>query len=156
MKRHLFALFALVAWSLMAAPALGSQERILSPKKVVLTAEAGKPFGEVTAEVATRGGKKDMCFGKVRLRVGGKWHQVPKKALADLSFGMLQKVELRTERGNDDAPWLYVYAEIAVQADAGHWVTRKVHFAYQKGRFEHRSLTTPQGEGKSKWDKLDL
>lgn len=141
---------------LTAAPAMGSQERILSPKKVVLTADAGKPFGQVTAAVTTRGGKKDMRFGKVRLQVGGEWHKVPEKALADLSFGMLQKVELRTERGFGDAPWLYVYAEIAVQDDAGRWVTRKVHFAYHKGRFEHRSLTTPRGDGKTKWDKLDL
>lgn len=150
------ALVATLSGLLAASPALGSQERILSPKKVVLTAEAGKPFGEVTAEVTTRGGKKDLRFGSVRLRVGGEWHQVPKKALVDLSFGMLQKVELRTERGFGDAPWLYVYTEIAARADAGRWVTRKVHFAYHKGRFEHRSLTTPRGEGKTKWDKLDL
>ncbi|MBN2497648.1 MAG: hypothetical protein JXR96_23850 [Deltaproteobacteria bacterium] len=150
------AVFLLSACTLAAQPALGSQERILSPRKVSLVADAGAPFGEVCARIETATEAGTIRFASVELELGGQRHRVPAKGLSGLGFVMLQKVELRTERGWDDAPWLYVYAEVAEMQGSQRWITKKVHFAFHKGRFEYRSISTPDGKGAEKWDKLEL
>ena len=151
MKTCLIALVGLVC-----LPALASQEKIIQPYKVTVSADAGKPFGDVTVEITTDRKADNPKITAIRLKVDGEWQDVPKKAFTDLDSPLLNETEIRTEVGRDDSPWLYIYFEVSHRDNSGTWRPKQVHIGYHKGRFEQRSITTPTSDTESKWDKMEL
>ncbi|MBW1810791.1 MAG: hypothetical protein JRJ19_13740 [Deltaproteobacteria bacterium] len=140
----------------LVTPVSGSQERTHFPYSISMSADTGKLFGEVSVQIESERDKSKPKIKSIRLQIKGKWKTVPAKAFADLESPLLHKSEIRTERGWGDSPWLYIYFEVLHWDDKGKWHTRKVHIAWHKGRFEHRSITYQKPDGSTKWEKLDL
>lgn len=151
MMRSLVLVFLLTASSLFA-----SQERIIQPNQVTVSADAGKPFGDVIVEIKTTKESDNARITGIRLNIDGAWKDVPQKAYADLRSPLLNRVEIRTESGYDDSPWLYIYFEVAHQDKTGKWNPTLVHIAYHKGRFEKLLITTPVSDSEWQNETKDL
>lgn len=136
--------------------AAASEEEIHSPYEIIVSADTGKLFGDVTVEIKTDKRIKAPKIISIRVKIGGEWKDVPEKAFSDLDSPLLNKTEIRTEVGYDDSPWLYIYFEVGHRDKNGKWNPKRVHIAYHKGRFESRSITTPVSDSKSDWKKIEL
>jgi hypothetical protein len=132
-----------------------SKERVIEPYQVTISADAGKPFGEVTLEIKTNKVPNSPKITSIRLKVNGEWKDVPKRAFVDLDSPLLTKTAIRTESG-DDSPWLYIYFEVSHQDENGVWAPKRVHISYHKGKYESRGIDTPSADGSSKWDETEL
>jgi hypothetical protein len=153
MKSPFIALLLTLAF---CSSASASKERILEPYQVTISADAGKPFGEVTIEIKTNKAPNNPRITSIRLNVNGKWKDVPKKAFSDLDSPLLTKTAIRTEKGHDDSPWLYIYFEVFHTDENGTIAPKKIHICYHKRKFERRSIDTPAADGSSKWDNTPL
>lgn len=140
----------------LAARAEASEEELLRPNYVLITADARESFGEVTLEIKTDRKAAQPRITAIRLKVGGAWKTVPKKAFADLEPPDLNTAQIRMEAGYDSYPWLHIYFEVNHKDKDGRWAPRKIHIAYHKGRFEYRSVSTPVQGAQPDWQKLDL
>jgi hypothetical protein len=136
--------------------ASASKERIIEPHQVAISGDAGKPFGEVTIEIKTNKAPNKPKITSIRLKVNGEWKDVPKKAFADLDSPLLMKMEILTERGYDDSPWLYIYFELFHRDEKGTDAPKRVHICYHKHKFERRTIDTPSADGSYKVDNMSL
>jgi len=153
MKLPFIVLLTMLAF---CSSASASKERILEPYEVTISADAGKPFGEVRIEIKTNKAPDNPKITSIRLKVNGEWKDVPKKAFADLDSPLLTKTEIRTERGYDDSPWLYICFEVFHKDENGRVAPKMVHICYHKRKFESRGIETPSADGSSKWDSTSL
>lgn len=122
----------------------------------MISANAGETFGEVTLEIKTDKKPGQPKITGIRLKIDGKWKNVPKKAFADLEPPDLTKAGIRTEGGFDKYPWLHIYFEVNQKDKSGKWRPQKVHISYHNGRFEYRSVATPVDGAQPDWQKIDL
>jgi hypothetical protein len=142
---------------IMAVSSLhASEEQIHFPTEITITANAGEIFGEVTAEIKTNKESKSPKIKSIRLNIDDEWKLVPEKAFADLENVLLQKTEIRTEKGYDESPWLYIYFEISHRTESGSYFPKRVHIAYRKDKFESRFIDTPMSQHESKTERIDL
>jgi len=147
---------AMFLFGCLAVPASASQEQIRPPNYIMISANAGGTFGEVTVEIKTDKKLVQPKITGIRLKINGSWKKVPKKAFTDLGSPDLNTAQIRTEAGHDKDPWLHIYFEVNHKDKSGNWNPQKVHISYHKGRFEYRSITTPIDGSRSDWQKIDL
>ena len=83
----------------------------------------------------------------VEVVVKGKTIAVPPKWIATLPAMPLSSLEIRTERGYDPQPWLYVYFRSGPVDAKG---TVALHLAFQGGVMKDASVDTYDGKGNSK------
>jgi hypothetical protein len=126
-----------------------SEEDILEPVEVSIRANAGAPFGQVSATIRTKGRDLDRRISDIELQVGSKSVRIPEKAYTDLALPLLNTVELRTEAGYDKEPWLYIFFQVGFRTSDGQWRPKRVHIAYHAGRIESRSIEIPNPDGSS-------
>ena len=139
------------------SPVKASEEDILQPYEVAVIADAGKSFGEVAVEIKTNKDPEKLKIASIRLKINGEWKSVPEKAFADLEKPDLNSLQIRTEAGYDENPWLYVYFELFYRDESGRYAPNKrVHISYHKDRFESRTIDVPMSDGSRKWDKMEL
>jgi hypothetical protein len=133
-----------------------SQEAILEPVEASIRADAGAPFGEVSATLRTKGRNLERRISDIKLRVGRKSIRIPEKAYSDLTLPLLNTIELRREPGYDKEPWLYIFFQVGFHTSDGQWRPKRVRIAYHAGRIESRSIETPNPDGSATWkeDKL--
>ncbi len=149
-------LWIVLAVSMFCMVLAASEERILNPCKVSISADAGKPFGDVTVEIVTNKNEKDLKIISIRIKIHGKWKKIPERAFADLKSPLLNNVQIRTETGYDDSPWLYIFFKLGHYDKNGKWNPKRVHIFYHKGHFERRSITTPESDFVSQCENIDL
>ena len=137
-------------------PLYASEEEILEPSEVTITADAGASFGKVTAEITTHNEPENRTISGIRLNINGGWVSVPEKALADLRNPLLNSTEIRTEAGYDEHPWLYIYFELAHRDPEGKFVLKRVHIAYHNGKLVFRSVDIPESNGSYKHERMEL
>jgi hypothetical protein len=134
-----------------------SEEDILEPVEVSIRADAGAPFGEVSATIRTKGSEPERRISGIKLHVGSKSVRIPEEAYSDLTLPLLNTIELRREGGRrDNEPWLYIFFQVGFRTSDGQWRPKRVHIAYHAGRIESRSIETPNPDGSATWkeDKL--
>lgn len=127
----------------LSGSALASEEQIHTWKAVKLTV-ATDLFGDVAVS-ATADAKGSVTTVDVAIK--GKTITIPAKWLATLPAMPLGSLEIRTERGYDPQPWLYVYFRSGPTNVAG---SVAVHLAIQGGKLKDASLDTYDGKGGSK------
>jgi hypothetical protein len=131
---------ACIAWS----AAVASEEEILSPHKVTITADGRKPFGEVSATLETTKDGKDSRIKSITLTVDGKAFVVPKEQFGDLRDPLIQTAEFRSETGFDKHPWLYLTFQLAKAGANAPSERQRVYIRYQNGKLMERSIQEPQ------------
>jgi hypothetical protein len=134
--RNLLVLMLVVFFTLEAALARASSEMIHPWKKVTLVV-AASGFGDI--DVTAEG--SPALIAALSVTVKGTRIVVPPRALSDLPGLALNTIQVRSEGGRDGHPWLYVvfYRTSDLPANA---VEQTVHFAFQAGKFKHRTVTT--------------
>jgi hypothetical protein len=122
-----------------------SEEDILPPRKVALTADGGKAFGEVSATLETTGDGKDYRIKAITLTVGGKKYDVPKEQFNDLRDPLINTAEFRWEAGRvGDSPYLYLTFRLAPPGVKSVADYPRVYIRFQDGKLLGRSIHTPQ------------
>jgi hypothetical protein len=139
--RFLTTLLGIAIISLSAAVA--SEEEILSPHKITITADSGKAFGEVSAALETRRDGKDRRIKAITFTVDGKAIVVPKEQFDDLRDPLIQTAEFRTEAGFDKHPWLYLTFQLAKAGAKSTSDRPRVYIRYQNGKLMERSIQEP-------------
>ena len=76
------------------------------------------------------------------VQVGGKSVQFPEKAYSDLQWPLLNTVELRSEVGYDQHPWLYIVFETGfhtrmASGNRSRFISRITPTALSLARSEH-------------------
>lgn len=139
----------LLLCSLAARPASASEEEIHAWSAATIVAPT-QLFGDV--EVRCTGDAKGVVRS-IELRVGGKTIAVPAELLGTLPALPLASLQVRSERGYDPEPWLYLYFATAPRTVPGA-VT--VHLAVQGGKLRSVSLDTHDGKGGSRHESRKL
>lgn len=129
-----------------------SQELIINPSSVSLKAFAGEYFGEVKATIIAN----EERVEKVELTVQGKNIDIPTKVYEYLEKPLLNTFQIRTERGYDEFPHLYVYLELAFKTKKDEWLPKKIHLDYYGGVIQAISIQTPEDKNNSSWDSIKL
>jgi len=125
-----------VACLVDAASARASYEMIHPWKKVTIVA-AGSDSGDIT--VTAEGSPTLMAALSVKVK--GTVSEVPSKAFSDLPGLALNTIQVRSESGRDGRHWLYVVFSRTTSLPA-NVVEQTVHFAFEAGKFKHRTVTT--------------
>src|SRR4051794_4445341 len=124
---------------------LASEEDVLPPRKVSLTADGGKPFGEVSATLETTGGGKDYRIKAITLTVAGKKYDVPKEQFNDLRDPLINTAEFRREGGRDGgSPYLYLTFRWAKRGGRSVADYPRVYTRFRNGKLLGRSIHDPQ------------
>ena len=144
MKTFAVALIAFLGLFLAWSAASASEEEILSPHKVTITADGRKAFGEVSATLETNKDGLDRRIKSIILTVDGKAFVVPKEQYGDLRNPLVQTAEFRTEAGFDQHPWLYLTFQLAKQGANSASERARVYIRYQNGKLMERSIQEPQ------------
>jgi hypothetical protein len=120
--------------------ARASEEEIHHWRSATLTGDTSL-FGAVEVRAAA-----DSSGNVQTLEVTAKGVTVviPPKWLNTLPSLPLASIQLRTERGYDPQPWLYVYFRTTSQPQVA------VHIAIQDGKLRHASITTVDANGNRK------
>jgi hypothetical protein len=145
---------AVVSLTSAAAISRASEEMIHPWKKVSLVADGGgSGFGDVTVTAEGSIGAAAMRVTSLAVKVQGKTITIPSKALQDLPGLQLHSLEVRSERGYDKDPWLYVVFKLWRPKRPASITSETVHFAIQGGKFVHRSVTAWDTKHQSKYEK---
>lgn len=128
--------------------AQGSQERIVDPDEVTQVADTGESFGRVRVTVTAHTRDNKRQISGIRLQVKGKTVVVPGSAFADLSSPWLNSLEIRTEPGFDDGPWLYVFLKTGLSGPDSEGPSTNVRFVYHRGQIRSRILEITGSDGK--------
>ena len=143
MKTFALALIAFLGSFLAWGVAFASEEEILSPLKVTITADGRKAFGEVSATLEVTKDGKDRRIKSITLTVDGKAVVVPKEQFADLRDPLIQTAEFRTEAGFDKHPWLYLTFQLAKAGAKTTSDRPRVYIRYQNGKLMERTIQQP-------------
>jgi len=136
-----------VLMAVLAGSAAASQEQIHRWKAVTVTADTDR-FGDVEVKASAD------AAGVVRLLVvtsKAGTITVPKAWLAKLPAVKLASIEIRTERGYETQPWLYVVFHLAsgpndtmhVSFRNGKLSDASTDVAAGKGTFKHSTIAAP-------------
>jgi len=129
-----------------------SQEQILNPNSVSLTVFAGEHFGNVKATITSN----DEVVQNIELEVKNEKVIIPKEVYGYLKKPFLNSFQIRTERGYDEYPHLYIYLELQFKTDSGEWIPKKVHLDYYNGVIQSISIRTPKDKDSYSWDSIEL
>jgi hypothetical protein len=128
---------------LVCGTAFASEEDILPPHRVSLAADAGKPFGEVSATLETTRDRQGRRLRSITLTVGGQSFSVPEEQFRDLQDPLIATAQLRTEAGPDRHPWLYLTFRLARPGAASVSDYPTVYLRFQDGQWRERSIRQP-------------
>lgn len=142
---------AVLAWSFAAQ---ASEEEIHQAKRVAAVADTSL-FGEVEARAETAPGAKP-ALKSLTVVVKSTPIVFPAAAFEGLPPLALEGLQIRSERGYDKDPWLYVVFQVAAHHLPAGAQRQSVHFAISAGKARYRAVTTVDKAGASKWDKKDL
>jgi len=124
--------------------AIASEEEILSPLKITITADGRKEFGEVSAAIERTKDANEYRVKSITLTVNGKTIVVPKEQFADLRDPLIQTAEFRSEAGFDKHPWLYLTFQLAKAGAKSTSDRPRVYIRYRNGKLMERSIHQPQ------------
>lgn len=141
---------------LFVVPGSASEEEIIRPHRVILDADCGRSFGVVRVDMILARDKQANLVQGIVLSIAGAQHKVPVKAYADLRSPRLNTLELRTERGYDRHPWLYITFEAEHVDKNGKGNLRRVYIASQNGRFVYRALKFRKADGQWAFERTAL
>lgn len=138
MKRILsLSLLAVVA---LSSPATADQEMIANWKAATLVADTSL-FGTVEVKAtADSGGNVKM----LAVTVKGKTITIPEKWLKTLPSLPLASIEVRSARGYDPTPWLYMYFETPSMPKV------QTYIEIQNGKLVRASIATVDAKGNQK------
>ena len=134
----------LIAAFITCDAADASEEEILSPHKVTISADGRKAFGEVSATLETTKGGIDVRIKSISLTVDGKAFVVPKEQFDDLRVPLIQTAEFRTEGGRGNGPWLYLTFQLARKRAKSTSDRPRVYIRFQNGKLMDRSIHQPR------------
>ncbi|HEU0037591.1 MAG TPA: hypothetical protein VFQ53_43570 [Kofleriaceae bacterium] len=128
---------ALVVLALFAVPAHASEEQIHHWKTATLSADTDL-FGtvEVKATADAGGNVKTLA-----VTAKGKTIVVPEAWLKTLPSLPLASIQIRTERGYDPQPWLYVFFQTPSTPQI------QTHISFQGGKLVQASITKLNAKG---------
>lgn len=140
MKLLALALVSVLAMMALTSPATASQEQVHTWKAATLVADTSL-FGAVEVKATADGGGKVQTLS---VTVKGKTITIPEEWLKSLPGLPLASIQVRSERGYDPTPWLYIYFESSS--------IPKVHtyIALQNGKLVRASITTVDAKGTRK------
>jgi hypothetical protein len=133
-------ILSLLAVVAVTSPATASQEQIHNWKAATLVAETSL-FGTVEVKATADSGGNVQTLA---VTVKGTTVTIPEPWLKTLPGLPLASIQVRSERGYDPTPWLYIYFESPS--------TPKVHthIAIQNGKLVRASITTVDANGTQK------
>jgi hypothetical protein len=130
-----------VAWLLLGT-AHASEEDILPTRtrKLTISADGGRNFGEVSAAIETA---KDGRIKSINLFVGDKCYAVPQEQLTDLGPSLLHTAQFRAEAGRGGPPWLYLTFRVATPGALDPADCPLVYIRFRDGKVMDRHIRTP-------------
>ena len=126
-----------------ATVARASEEQIHNWKTATLVADTSL-FGEVAVTASADAGGRVKSLS---VKVKGKTIVVPDKWIATLPDLPLASIQVRSERGYDKDPWLYVYFQTPSTPQV------QVHISFQSGKLAGGSITTIDAKGNRKYEQ---
>jgi len=133
-------ILSLLAMMALISPAMASQEQIHNWKAATMVADTSL-FGTVEVRATADGGGNVQTLA---VTVKGQTITIPEKWLKTLPSLPLASIQVRSERGYDPAPWLYIYFE------SPSIPTIHTHIAIQNGKLVRASITTVDAKGTQK------
>lgn len=137
---NLMKLLLLLAIVALTSPAMASEEQIHNWKAATLAADTSL-FGTVEVKATADSGGN---LQSLAVTVKGKTITVPEKWLKTLPSLPLASIQVRSERGYDPTPWLYIYFETPSVPKV------QTHIAIQNGKLVRASITTIDAKGTRK------
>lgn len=120
---------------------IASEEDILPPRKVCLTADGGKAFGEVSATLENG---KDYRIKAITLTVRGRNFQVPEEQFSDLRDPLINTAEFRVDGGRGGQPLLYLTFRLAKPGAKSVAEYPRVYIRFENGKLLERYIHDPQ------------
>lgn len=137
MKSTALALLSVLATMALGSRASASQEQIHPWKAVTLVADTSW-FGVVEVKATADSGGNVQALA---VTVKGKTIAIPEQWLKTLPGLPLASIQVRSERGYDPTPWLYIYFQ-SPQV--------QTHIAIQNGKLVRAAITTVDAKGTQK------
>jgi len=131
---------SLLAVMTLTSHATASQEQIHSWKAATLVADTSL-FGTVEVKATADSGGKVQTLA---VTVKGTTITIPENWLKTLPDLPLASIQVRSERGYDPTPWLYVYFESSSSPKV------QTHIAIQNGKLARASITRVDANGAQK------
>jgi hypothetical protein len=128
-----------VIWLLLGT-AHASEEDILPTRKLTVSADGGRDFGEVTAAIETA---RDGRVKSINLFVGGGCYAVPREQLEDLGPALLHTAQFRAEAGRGGPPWLYLTFRVAKPGALDASDCPLVYIRFRDGKVRDRHIRPP-------------
>lgn len=124
-----------------------SEEEILRPRTVALTADGGKTFGKVGAAIETSGTGERYRIKALTLSVGGNKIEVPEGQFRDLRDPLIGTSEFRWEAGrNGGSALLYLTFRLAKQGATTAADYPRAYIRVRDGKLLDRSIHDPLGQ----------
>jgi hypothetical protein len=130
-------ILSLLATMALTSAAMASQEQIHNWKAATLLADTSL-FGTVEVKATADSGGNVQTLA---VRMNGTAITIPETWLKTLPGLPLASIQVRSERGYDPTPWLYVYFESP---------KAKARIAIQNGKLVRASITTVDAKGTAK------
>ena len=102
--RHI--VYAALVLGIVGLGARANEEDVLAVRKIAITADGLKAFGEVTATVESSNDGKEGRVTAITLVVGGTKYEVPKQQVQNLKSPLLDTVKLLSGPAKDGTPTL--------------------------------------------------
>ena len=131
---------SLLAVMALTSHAMASQEEIHNWKAATVVADTSL-FGTVEVKATADSGGNVQTLS---VTVKGTTITIPEKWLKTLPDLPLASIQVRSERGYDPTPWLYIYFE-SPSIPKVH-----THIAIQNGKLARASITTVDANGTQK------
>ncbi len=132
-----------VLTGLLCSAAFCSTEWIAHTHKVSIWADAGKPFGEVSATLETTGARPNHRIKSIVLTVNGKKFIVPQASFKNLKRPQINTASFRTEAGGSrrgekasDSPWLYLMFRLENPDAKSISDYSRVYIRFQDGKLQ--------------------
>ncbi len=150
-------LYLIVILGLVCVPTFASQPAIVQPYQVTISGATGNLFGDVTVEI-TAERKVKSKITSIRLKIDGKWKDVPKKAFDDLVDPLLNETEIQVEGDPKDNKWLYICFKVFYENKNKNYKLyfKEIRIIYHQGSFEERQIVTPISESESAYEGIEL
>ena len=132
-----------VLTALLINSASSSVEWVAHTHKVSIWADAGKPFGEVSATLQTTGTRPNLRIKSITLTVNGKKFVVPQASFKNLQRPQISTAVFHTEgggsrRGEKDSgsPWLYLIFRLENPKAKSISDYSKVYIRFRDGKLQ--------------------
>jgi hypothetical protein len=133
----------LVLTGLLCSAAFCSTEWVAHTHKVSIWADAGKPFGEVSATLQTTGSRPNHRIKSITLTINGKKFIVPQASFKNLQRPQTSTAVFHTEGGGNrrrekdsGSPWLYLIFRLENPKAKSISDYSKVYIRFRDGKLQ--------------------